>query len=129
MRISDWSSDVCSSDLLDLNPILVRADAGDYPARCTVDYNEVPETLDAQMIKDAEPLFHDGEKMQLAYGIRNTQRAIGAKISSKITRQFGMDGLAPGHLTVRLRGPAGQSPGAFRPGERASGKEWVRTWR
>ena len=100
-------------DDLDLNPILVRADAGEYVARCTVDYNEVPETLDAQMIQDAKPLFGDGEKMQLAYGIRNTQRAIGAKISSKITRQFGMTGLAPGHLTARLRGSAGQSLGAF----------------
>ncbi|MEK9707235.1 MAG: glutamate synthase large subunit [Alphaproteobacteria bacterium] len=100
-------------DDLDLNPILVRADAGDYVARCTTDYNEVPETLDAQMIEDAEPLFRVGEKMQLAYGIRNTQRAIGAKISSKITRQFGMKHLAPGHLTARLRGSAGQSLGAF----------------
>jgi glutamate synthase (NADPH/NADH) large chain len=100
-------------DDLDLNPILVRADAGDYLARCTVDYNEVPETLDAQMIEDAEPLFRVGEKMQLAYGIRNTQRAIGAKISSKITRQFGMKKLDPGHLTARLRGSAGQSLGAF----------------
>ncbi|MFQ5972954.1 MAG: glutamate synthase large subunit, partial [Alphaproteobacteria bacterium] len=100
-------------DDLDLNPILVRADAGDYTARCVVDRNEVPETLDAQMIKDAEPLFRDGEKMQLAYGIRNTHRAIGAKISSYITRQFGMDGLQPGHVAVRLRGSAGQSLGAF----------------
>ncbi|MBM3559479.1 MAG: glutamate synthase large subunit, partial [Alphaproteobacteria bacterium] len=100
-------------DDLDLNPILVRADAGDYIARCTTDYNEVPETLDAQMIRDAEPLFRDGEKMQLAYNIRNTQRAIGARISSRITRQFGMTGLAPGHVTARLRGSAGQSLGAF----------------
>ena len=100
-------------DDLDLNPILVRADAGDYVARCTIDRNIVPETLDAQMIEDAEPLFRDGEKMQLAYNIRNTQRAIGAKISSKITRQFGMSSLQPGHLTLRLRGSAGQSLGAF----------------
>ena len=100
-------------DDLDLNPVLVRADAGDYVARCTVDRNIVPETLDAQMIEDAEPLFRDGEKMQLAYNIRNTQRAIGAKISSKITRQFGMSSLQPGHLTLRLRGSAGQSLGAF----------------
>ncbi|MEK9661485.1 MAG: glutamate synthase-related protein, partial [Alphaproteobacteria bacterium] len=100
-------------DDLDLNPILVRADDGEYVARCTTDYNEVPETLDAQMIKDAEPLFRVGEKMQLAYGVRNTQRAIGAKMSSAITRKFGMTELQPGHVTVRLRGSAGQSLGAF----------------
>jgi glutamate synthase (NADPH/NADH) large chain len=73
----------------------------------------VPETLDAQMIADAAPLFERGEKMQLQYSIRNTHRAIGTKISSKITRRFGMTGLQPGHLTVRLRGSAGQSLGAF----------------
>jgi glutamate synthase (NADPH/NADH) large chain len=101
-------------DDLDLNPILVRADDdGEYVARSSVAYNEVPETLDAQMIKDAEPLFRVGEKMQLAYGVRNTQRAIGARMSSAITRKFGMSKLQPGHVTVRLRGSAGQSLGAF----------------
>ncbi|MBN8888670.1 MAG: glutamate synthase large subunit, partial [Rhodospirillales bacterium] len=49
----------------------------------------------------------------LQYNIRNTHRAIGTKLSSKITRKFGMTGLQPGHVTVRLRGSAGQSLGAF----------------
>jgi glutamate synthase (NADPH/NADH) large chain len=51
--------------------------------------------------------------MQLQYGIRNTHRAIGTKFSSHIVRQFGMTGLHPGHVNVRLRGSAGQSLGAF----------------
>ena len=51
--------------------------------------------------------------MQLQYNVRNTDRAIGARLSSRITRQYGMDGLNPGHITVRLRGSAGQSLGAF----------------
>ncbi len=101
-------------DDLDLNPLLAQADPGDYPRYCTLEgRNEVPETLDAQMIADARPLFEDGEKMQLQYNIRNTHRAIGTKFSSKITRRFGMFGLKPGHVTVRLRGSAGQSLGAF----------------
>jgi len=101
-------------DDLDLNPLLAQADAGDQARYCTLEgRNEVPETLDAQMIKDARSLFEDGEKMQLQYNIRNTHRAIGTKLSSKITRRFGMAGLKPGHITVRLRGAAGQSLGAF----------------
>jgi glutamate synthase (NADPH/NADH) large chain len=75
--------------------------------------NEVPETLDAQMLSDAAAFFSRGEKMQLQYNIRNTHRAIGTKFSSGITRKFGMTGLQPGHVTVRLRGSAGQSLGAF----------------
>ncbi len=101
-------------DDLDLNPLLTKADIGDYAAYCTLNgRNEVPETLDAQIAEDAQPLFRLGEKMQLQYTIRNTHRAIGTRISSLITRKFGMTGLKPDHLTVRLRGSAGQSLGAF----------------
>jgi glutamate synthase (NADPH) large chain len=101
-------------DDLDLNPLLVQADPGPYARYCTLEgRNEVPETLDGQMLADAASLFERGEKMQLQYNIRNTHRAIGTKLSSRIVRKFGMSGLQPGHVTVRLRGSAGQSLGAF----------------
>jgi glutamate synthase (NADPH/NADH) large chain len=101
-------------DDLDLNPLLIKADAGGHPTYCTLEgRNEVPDTLDAQILTDAKALFTHGEKMQLAYNIQNTQRAIGTRLSSAITRKFGMSELAPGHLTVRLRGSAGQSLGAW----------------
>lgn len=101
-------------DDLDLNPLLIKADPGSN-ARSSdrSGRNEVPDSLDALMIKDAEPALRGGEKMQLAYNIRNTQRAIGTRLSSMITRGFGMTGLQPNHITVRLRGSAGQSLGAF----------------
>jgi len=101
-------------DDLDLNPILSQADSGDYARYCTLQgRNEVPDTLDAQMVKDAAPVFSHGEKMQLAYNIQNTHRAIGTRLSSHLVRKFGMKGLKPGHITVRLTGSAGQSLGAF----------------
>ncbi len=40
-------------------------------------------------------------------------RTIGARMSSRIVRKWGMTGLPPGHLTLRLRGSCGQSLGAF----------------
>jgi len=73
----------------------------------------VPDTLDAQIVRDAAPLLERGEKMQLTYTVANTARAIGTRTSSHIVRKFGMDGLPPGHLTVQLKGSAGQSLGAF----------------
>ncbi len=101
-------------DDLDLNPLLAQADPGPHARHCTREgRNEVPEGLDAQMVTDARPLFEHGEKMQLHYNVQNTHRAIGTKISSRIVRRFGQDTLAHGHLTVRLRGSAGQSLGAF----------------
>jgi glutamate synthase (NADPH) large chain len=111
MQVSRGSAHL---DDLDLNPILAQADPGEYPRYCTLEgRNEVPESLDAQMIKDAQPLFEVGEKMQLTYSVRNTHRAVGTRLSSLIARRFGMTGLQPGHVTVRLRGTAGQSLGAF----------------
>ncbi len=101
-------------DDLDLNPLLAQADPGEYARYCTIEgRNEVPDTLDAQMIQDAQPALEGGEKMQLTYTVRNTHRAVGTRLSSEITRRFGMAELPPGHITVRLRGAAGQSLGAF----------------
>ena len=101
-------------DDLDLNPILAQADPGPHARYCTRSgRNEVPETLDAQMIADAQPFFQNGEKMQLQYNIRNTHRAIGTKFSSQIVARYRKAKLQPDHVTVRLRGSAGQSLGAF----------------
>ncbi|MGA7710914.1 MAG: glutamate synthase large subunit [Rhizomicrobium sp.] len=101
-------------DDLDLNPLLVQADPGNYARYSTQKgRNEVPDTLDALIEKDAHALLDHGEKMQLTYTVRNTMRSIGARMSSHIVRKFGMTGLPPGHLTLRLRGSCGQSLGAF----------------
>ena len=102
-------------DDLDLNPILAKVDADDSERRFSLSTfrNEVPDSLDAQIIKDAAAVFSRGEKMQLTYSVRNVHRAVGTRLSSEITRRFGMSTLADGHVTVRLRGSAGQSLGAF----------------
>ena len=102
-------------DDLDLNPILAKVDATDAERRFSLSTfrNEVPDSLDAQIIKDAAAVFSRGEKMQLTYSVRNTHRAVGTRLSSEITRTFGMSKLADGHVTIRLRGSAGQSLGAF----------------
>ena len=100
-------------DDLDLNPLLVQVDT-DTPIVYKPNRREpVPDTLDAQILRDAEPFFERGEKMQLEYGVQNTMRAIGARSSSKITRKFGMQSLPEGRLHIRLEGSAGQSLGAF----------------
>ena len=102
-------------DDLDLNPILAKVDAEESERRFSLDTwrNAVPDSLDAQIIADAKAVFERGEKMQLAYNVRNTHRAVGTRLSSEITRTFGMSKLNDGHVQVRLRGSAGQSLGAF----------------
>lgn len=98
-------------DDLDLNPLLVRVGEGE--ARCTeAPYNAVPDTLDARIVEDAARFLEGREKMSLTYAVTNTQRAIGARISSHIVRRNGSD-LPAGHLTLKLRGAAGQSLAAW----------------
>ena len=112
--LSQVSRGAAHLDDLDLNPLLVHADTDGLPAFCTLEErNPVPETLEAQMMKDAKRALEAGEKVQLAYNISNTQRSIGTRLSSFITRKYGMTGLPDGHITLRLRGSAGQSLGAF----------------
>ena len=102
-------------DDLDLNPLLVRADPGPNKPYCTIEGRNEPkgESLDVQIIHDAAAFLARGEKMQLTYTVANTSRAIGTRVSSHIVRKFGMTGLPHGHLTVQLKGSAGQSLGAF----------------
>jgi len=102
-------------DDLDLNPVLAKVDADEDNRRFSQKgwRNEVGDSLDAQMIKDAAAVFSRGERMQLTYTVRNTHRAVGTRLSSEVTNTFGMSALNDGHVHVRLRGSAGQSLGAF----------------
>ncbi len=102
-------------DDLDLNPLLITVDGSN---RIVYDRskprNAVPDTLDAEIVKDGARFFEDGEKMQLSYAVRNTHRTIGTRASSHIVKKFGMNNaLQPDHLTVKLTGSCGQSLGAF----------------
>src|SRR5210317_1730050 len=102
-------------DDLDLNPLLITVDgAADIEYDRYKPRNAVPDTLDAQIVKDAHRFLEDGEKMQLSYAVQNTLRTIGTRTSSHIVKNFGMrNALQPDHLTVKLQGSAGQSLGAF----------------
>ncbi len=102
-------------DDLDLNPLLITVDGA---AEIVYDRNKprnaVLDTLDAEIVRDAERFLKDGEKMQLSYAVQNTHRTVGTRVSSHIISRFGMNNnLQPDHLTVKLTGSAGQSLGAF----------------
>jgi glutamate synthase (NADPH/NADH) large chain len=102
-------------DDLDLNPLLITVDgAHKIKYNRDRDRNAVPDTLDAEIVRDAARFLNDGEKMQLSYAVQNTHRTVGTRTSSHIVRNFGMrNSLQPDHLTVKLTGSAGQSLGAF----------------
>ncbi|UWQ28708.1 glutamate synthase large subunit [Leisingera sp. M523] len=102
-------------DDLDLNPLLITVDgSANIVYNRDKDRNAVPDTLDAEIVRDAARFLQDGEKMQLSYAVQNTHRTVGTRTSSHIVRNFGMrNSFQPDHLTVKLQGSAGQSLGAF----------------
>jgi glutamate synthase (NADPH/NADH) large chain len=102
-------------DDLDLNPLLITVDgASDIVYNRDKPRNPVPDTLDAEIVRDAARFLKDGEKMQLSYAVQNTHRTVGTRTSSLIVQNFGMrNAFQPDHLHVKLQGSAGQSLGAF----------------
>ncbi|WP_264211741.1 glutamate synthase large subunit [Leisingera thetidis] len=102
-------------DDLDLNPLLITVDgSANIVYNRDKERNAVPDTLDAEIVRDAARFLQDGEKMQLSYAVQNTHRTVGTRTSSHIVRNFGMrNSFQPDHLTVKLQGSAGQALGAF----------------
>ncbi len=110
-QVSRGSADL---DDLDLNPILVRLDPEAAPPRAGARGRvEVEPTLD-QRIRPALGAFFDrGERQHVEAEVRNTDRTVGARLSSEIVRTMNERRLDEDHLTLRLKGSAGQSLGAF----------------
>jgi glutamate synthase (NADPH/NADH) large chain/glutamate synthase (ferredoxin) len=108
--ISHWKSAG-----LDLAPLLTKPEAGPGVATRCVEKQDhgLAGVLDHQLLKAAAPAFERGEPITVERGIRNTDRAAGTMLSGELVRVRGPEGLPPDTITVRFRGSAGQSFGAF----------------
>ncbi|MFN3959460.1 MAG: glutamate synthase large subunit [Parvularculaceae bacterium] len=110
-QVSRGSADL---DDLDLNPILVRLDPDAQPPAAEPRPRiEVEPTLDQRLRPRLSPFFIRGERQVIEAEVRNTDRTIGARLSSEIVRTMKDRRLDEDHLTLRLSGSAGQSFGAF----------------
>jgi len=110
-QVSRGSTDL---DDLDLNPILTRIESGALPPRSTRKGRiEVGDTIDQRIRPALDAFFLFGERQSLTLPVSNTDRTIGARLSSEIVRTLKEKLLASDHLTLRLKGSAGQSLGAF----------------
>ena len=110
-QVSRGSEDL---DDLDLNPIIQTIDSsvGDYNHKKN-SITKVTDSLDLKMIEDLQPFFEKGQRAQLSYNIKNTDRALGTRLASEITTKIGMNKLEDDHVVINLNGSAGQSLGAF----------------
>ncbi|MDR0881013.1 MAG: glutamate synthase large subunit [Candidatus Adiutrix sp.] len=71
------------------------------------------QTLDDGLLPAVEEAIAAGRALTLDLPVHNTDRTVGAKISSRIVRARGLAGLPDGAITLNLTGTAGQSFGAF----------------
>lgn len=69
--------------------------------------------LDNKLIDEADASLEKGLPSRIECQIQNTDRAMGATISNRISRRYGEEGLPSDTIHVRINGSAGQSFGAF----------------
>jgi glutamate synthase (NADPH/NADH) large chain len=103
---------------LDLAPILAVAE-NPYEGQdlhCTKAQDHgLDQALDQELIAAAAPALERGEPVEIDVPVRNVNRTVGTMLGSALTRRWGGEGLPDDTITVRLRGSAGQSFGAFVP--------------
>ena len=76
-------------------------------------FTRVSGVMDEDIIRAAQPAIQRQEEVNLDYAIRNTDRAVGTMLSGIIAKKYGEAGLPDGTITLRFKGSAGQSFGAF----------------
>ncbi|MDC0429814.1 glutamate synthase large subunit, partial [Candidatus Pelagibacter sp.] len=101
-------------DDLDLSPLFVQADSGNNKRYCeNLSINKVPDTLDQEIWPEIEKALDNSKKIEKEYIIKNTNRAVGTRISHHLYKKYGYEKLDENFLQLNFKGSAGQSFGAF----------------
>ena len=69
--------------------------------------------LDDELLQMLEPHIERSEHISAKFAITNRHRAVGARVSGRIARQYGDLGMQRGTIELHFAGSAGQSFGAF----------------
>tara|TARA_B100001121_G_C18680013_1_gene618112 strand:+ start:1 stop:1818 length:1818 start_codon:yes stop_codon:yes gene_type:complete len=101
-------------DDLDLNPLFVQADPGKNARYCEKQIiNSVPDTLDQKIWPEIEKKVQENQEVDKEFVIKNTNRAVGTRISYHLYKKFGEDKIKEESIKLNFKGSAGQSFGAF----------------
>ncbi|MCC7452420.1 MAG: glutamate synthase large subunit [Anaerolineae bacterium] len=101
---------------VDLSAILYRPPEADHtPNHCVESQvHKIDDVLDRKLIAQAERALAHQERVCIEdIPITNADRAVGAMLSSRISRLYGEQGLPDDTIQCTFRGSAGQSFGAF----------------
>ena len=75
--------------------------------------HEVGRSMNAELLRLAEPALERREPVEVNLPIHNVDRTVGATLSGEIIRRFGSRGLPVDTVKLNFKGSAGQSLGAF----------------
>ncbi|MFU1782236.1 glutamate synthase large subunit [Haloarcula japonica] len=98
---------------LDLSSVIAEPADNDGRYKQREQTHEVDEQLDWDLIDAAEDAIYSGDPVAIDTDISNVDRAVGATLSNRISREHASDGLADDTIRVDFDGTAGQSFGAF----------------
>ncbi len=100
---------------VDLSRVLYRpvVPPGTATYCCEKQNHRLERALDHKLITAAKPALDDGERVSLAFPIRNVNRTVGAMLSGEVAQRYGDEGLPDASIAVKFTGTAGQSFGAF----------------
>ncbi len=113
--VKDAEGDNSRKPVLDFRRLLFK-EGDSQSALCHVPATAAPadaNSLDAQMIRGAEPALERQEEVNLDFAIKNTDRAVGAMLAGTVALRYGQEGLPDQTVNVKFKGSAGQSFGAF----------------
>jgi glutamate synthase domain-containing protein 2/glutamate synthase domain-containing protein 3 len=98
---------------LDLAPVLAKTDETKPRRFIAPAKRDRASSLNDRILKDAHRALARVNRVAHSYEIKNTDRAVGARVAGEVARRFGSGGLPEGTIDLTFHGSAGQSFGAF----------------
>lgn len=98
---------------LDLTAVLHHESTNDTFYRSRNQQSQIDHVLDRKIWDDVHEEIEKGFVAAYEYQIKNTDRSVGAIVSSHISKKYGAEGLPSDLLKIKFKGPAGQSFGTF----------------
>ncbi|MBP8777395.1 MAG: glutamate synthase large subunit, partial [Bacteroidaceae bacterium] len=102
-------------DLVDLTKLTTfPSQAASAAIHHTINQNhDIEKVKDVDIIAHAKAAIEEQKEISLEYSISNTDRSVGAMLSGAIVARHGEKGLPESTLSIKFKGSAGQSFGAF----------------
>ena len=109
------ASDHWKAHGIDLSNLIYKPAVGPEIAtyKCEEMYHPIDKQLDHKLIELAAPALSERKPVQIEMPIRNVDRTFGAMLSGEIAKRYGHTGLPEDTISIKTKGSAGQSFGAW----------------